>query len=74
MMQRLKPLFEENRAGKNRRWIFRTVIDCLKQICLNQVKIKGVTLHQKPKSRSKTTNYFTFAKSYDMAIHLKFNK
>ena len=47
MMQRLKPLFEENGVGKNRRWTFRAVIDCLKQICLNQVEMNGVTFNQK---------------------------
>ena len=47
MMQRLKPLFEENGAGKNRRWTFRAVIERLKQICLNKVKLNGVTFHQK---------------------------
>ena len=70
----LKPLFEDNRAGKNRCWTFRAVIDCLKQICLNQVEMKGVTLHQKPKVDQKQQTIFTFAKSYDIAIHLKFNK
>ena len=47
MMQKLKPLFEDNGAGKNRRWTFRAVIDCLKQICLNQVEVSGVTFYQR---------------------------
>ena len=47
MMQKLEPLFEDNGAGKNRRWTFRAVIDCLKQICLNQIEVSGVTFYQK---------------------------
>ena len=53
MMQKLKPLFEDNGAGKNHRWTFRAVIDCLKQICLNQVEVSGVTFYQRTEVNQK---------------------
>lgn len=41
MEQRLKPLFEENGKGKERRWTFQGVIDCLAQITRNKVRVNG---------------------------------
>ena len=43
MQQRLAPLAEEGK-GKNRRWTFRNMIETLKQITKNGVKVEGVEL------------------------------
>lgn len=43
MQQRLKPLFESDGKGKERRWTFRAVIDTLQQITRSKVQMNGVT-------------------------------
>jgi len=42
MNQRLKPLFAENGRGKDRRWTFSAVIERLRSICSNTLKVGGV--------------------------------
>jgi len=46
MEQRLAPLFEGNGEGKERRWTFRGVIDCLAQITRNKVCMNGAEFYQ----------------------------
>jgi transposase len=46
MMQKLKPLFETDEKGANRRWTFSGVIDRLKQICEHEICIAGITYRQ----------------------------
>lgn len=46
MEQRLAPLFEEDGEGRERRWTFRGVVDCLKQITRNKVSMGGVEFYQ----------------------------
>ena len=43
MQKRLVPLAEEGR-GKNRRWTFSNMVETLKQITINNVKVAGVEL------------------------------
>lgn len=47
MEQRLAPLFANDGQGKDRRWTFRGVIDCLAQITRNRVVVNGTVLPQK---------------------------
>ena len=46
MEQRLAPLFANNGEGRNRRWTFRGVIDCLAQITRNRVSVNGTEFDQ----------------------------
>jgi len=46
LQQRLAPLFEADGNGKDRRWTFRAVIDSLRQITRNKVRINGVEFYQ----------------------------
>jgi transposase len=46
MEQRLAPLFANDGEGKERRWTFRGVIDCLAQITRNRVTVNGVEFDQ----------------------------
>ena len=45
--RRLEPLFAQDGNGKNRRWTFANVIDRLKQICSNTVRMKDVEFEQR---------------------------
>ncbi|WPL17512.1 Transposase [Thiorhodovibrio winogradskyi] len=47
MEQRLAPLFANDGEGKDRRWTFRGVIDCLAQITRNRVTVNGTEFDQK---------------------------
>jgi hypothetical protein len=42
MTQRLRPLFEADGEGKNRRWTFKGIIERLKEIRKNRVELEGV--------------------------------
>ena len=44
MMQKLKPLFEKDGVGENKRWSFKTVIDRLKSIQRTECLISGVVV------------------------------
>lgn len=46
MEQRLAPLFATDGQGKERRWTFRGVIDCLAQITRNRVTVNGAEFYQ----------------------------
>ena len=46
LQQRLKPLFESDGQGKNRRWTTRSVIDTLQQITRNKVQMGEVSFYQ----------------------------
>lgn len=46
MMQSLKPLFDADGQGANRRWTFRGIINRLRQICEHDVSIAGITYQQ----------------------------
>lgn len=46
MMQKLKPLFEADGSGADRRWTFAGVINRLKQICEHEISMGGVTYRQ----------------------------
>jgi hypothetical protein len=46
MEQRLAPLFAADGQGKERRWTFRAVIDCLAQITRNRVSVNGAEFDQ----------------------------
>ncbi len=46
MEQRLAPLFKDDGEGKERRWTFRGVIDCLAQITRNRVTVNGAEFYQ----------------------------
>jgi transposase len=46
MMKKLKPLFEENQKGKNRRWTFENVINTLMQITKNKIAANGIEYFQ----------------------------
>jgi transposase len=46
MMQSLKPLFEADGHGADRRWTFAGIINRLKQICEHEVSIAGITYKQ----------------------------
>ncbi len=46
MEQRLSPLFKDDGEGKERRWTFRGVIDCLAQITRNKVTVNGAEFYQ----------------------------
>jgi len=46
MEQRLAPLFKDDGAGKDRRWTFRGVIDCLAQITRNRVTVNGAEFYR----------------------------
>jgi transposase len=46
MVQRLRPLFESDGEGKDRRWTVENVIERLKQIQRNEVEANGVRFHQ----------------------------
>ena len=46
MEQRLAPLFKADGKNRERRWMFRGVIDCLTQITRNKVSAQGVEFHQ----------------------------
>ena len=46
LQQRLKPLFELDGQGKNRRWTTRSVIDTLQQITRNKVQMGEVSFYQ----------------------------
>ena len=49
MMQRLKPLFNEDSTGANRRWTFAGVIESLRQITKNKTQANGVIFYQNTK-------------------------
>ena len=46
MMQKLKPLFEADGCGADRRWTFAGMINRLKQICEHEISIGGITYRQ----------------------------
>lgn len=46
MMQKLKPLFESDGHGADRRWTFSGIINRLKQICEHDISIAGITYRQ----------------------------
>ena len=46
LQQRLKPLFESDGQGKNRRWPLRSVLDTLQQITRNKVQMGEVSFYQ----------------------------
>ena len=46
MEQRLAPLFKDDGVGKERRWTFRGVIDCLAQITRNRIGVNGAEYYQ----------------------------
>ena len=46
MKQRLKPLFENDKKGKDRRWTFAGIIESLKQISRNHVSMSGVDFYR----------------------------
>ena len=46
MEQRLAPLFKDDGEGKERRWTFRGVIDCLAQITRSRVTVNGAEFYQ----------------------------
>lgn len=46
MQQRLKPLFETDGEGSNRRWTFQNVIESLSSITRNKISVKEVTFYQ----------------------------
>lgn len=46
LMQRLKPLFETDGEGKERRWTVSNAVERLKQVCRNEVQADGVRFHQ----------------------------
>lgn len=45
-IERLRPLFENDGQGKERRWTVQNVIERLKQICRNTVSVNGASFHQ----------------------------
>jgi transposase len=46
MMKKLKPLFENDQKGKNRRWTFENVINTLMQITKNKITANGIEYFQ----------------------------
>ena len=46
MEQRLAPLFNVDGEGKERRWTFRGIIDCLAQITRNKVSVNGAEFYR----------------------------
>lgn len=46
MVRRVRPLFESDGEGKDRRWTVGNVIEKLQQICRNRVELDGVTFDQ----------------------------
>ena len=46
MMQKLKPLFEADGRGPDRRWTFSGIINRLKQVCEHEISIAGITYRQ----------------------------
>jgi transposase len=46
LIERLKPLFETDGKGKDRRWTVQNTVERLKQVCRNQVQVDGVEFHQ----------------------------
>ncbi len=46
MQQRLKPLFEADGEGKNRQWTIENVIERLRAIRKQRVKVAGVEFDQ----------------------------
>ena len=46
MQQRLVPIFENDGKGKNRRWTFKSIIDCLKGIRQNRVSLNNIEFDQ----------------------------
>jgi len=46
MVERVRPLFESDGEGKDRRWTVRNVIERLEQISLNRVELDGVQFDQ----------------------------
>ena len=44
MMQKLKPLFENDGVGENKRWSFKTVIDRLKSIRRTDCLLSGIVV------------------------------
>jgi hypothetical protein len=46
MVQRLRPLFEADGEGKDRRWTVQNVIERLRQICRNEVEMSGVKFYK----------------------------
>jgi len=46
MQQRLKPLFDSDGSGSNRRWTFAGVIECMRQRCRHSVSAQGIQFQQ----------------------------
>jgi transposase len=46
MVQRLRPLFEADGEGKERRWTVQNVVERLRQICRSEVELGGVRFHK----------------------------
>ena len=46
LQQHLKPLFESEGQGKNRRWTIRSVLDTLQQVTRNKVQMGDVSFYQ----------------------------
>jgi transposase len=46
LVERLRPLFEADAEGKYRRWTVQNVIERLRQICRNRVRLGGIEFHQ----------------------------
>lgn len=46
MQQRLKPLFDNDGLGKNRKWSFAIIIETLKQITRNKTSSNGIEFYQ----------------------------
>jgi len=46
MVERLRPLFDADGQGKERRWTVQNVIERLRQICRNEVELGGIRFHK----------------------------
>lgn len=60
MQSRLKPLFDNDKKGENRRWTFANVVETLKQITRNKTSSQGIEFYQNStptKSQQKILDY-----------------
>ena len=46
IQQRLKPFFDSNGSGSERRWTFSGIIECMRQRCRHTVSVSGIEFQQ----------------------------